>query len=216
MLRTRILQLSEDSVHTAYPSKTCSRQIPQIKIPNYAFRNKGNLQFENETINWGLETPSFSDGAVYVDLDNDGDLDYVVNNINDEAFVYENTTNTSSKTGGNFLDIRFNGDKKNLNGLGAIAKIFYDQGKMQVCENAPVRGYLSTVETKVHFGLGAVKILDSVIIIWPEGKKQILFQVAANSILKVDIKNASLPLQYDTGNDCETNLVHRYQQIGGH
>ncbi|HEY4156111.1 MAG TPA: VCBS repeat-containing protein, partial [Puia sp.] len=74
--------------------KSLSAQIPQIKIPNCVFKNKGNLQFENMTIPWGLEEPSFSNGAVYADLDNDGDLDYVINNINGEAFVYENSTIT--------------------------------------------------------------------------------------------------------------------------
>jgi len=172
-------------------------QIPQIKISNYAFRNTGELKFENETKAWGLETPSFSNGAVYVDLDNDGDLDYVVNNINDEAFVYENTTNSNSKINKNFLDIRFKGDKNNLNGLGALAYIYYDHGKMQVYENSPYRGYLSTVEARAHFGLGSIKLLDSVVIKWPAGKKQILLQVPADTLLLVDIKNASLSISFD-------------------
>ena len=72
-------------------------QIPQIKVPNYAFRNTGQLQFENVSESWGMNEPSFSYGAVYADLDNDGDLDYVVNNINEEAFVYENTLNAKGK-----------------------------------------------------------------------------------------------------------------------
>ena len=84
--------------------RTINRTDSQIKIPNYAFKNKGNLKFENVTKQWGMDEPSFSNGAVYVDLDNDGDLDYVINNINDEAFVYENTINSKEKITANYLN----------------------------------------------------------------------------------------------------------------
>ena len=120
-------------------------EIPQIKIANYAFKNDGDLHFENATEQWGLTEPSFSNGAVYADLDNDGDLDYVVNNINDEAFVYENTTDTSIKR---YLQIQFKGDKKNRFGIGAWAEVYYNKDKMQVYENEPCRGYLSCADTK--------------------------------------------------------------------
>lgn len=175
-------------------------QIPQIKIPNYAFRNKGNLRFENCVSGWGLETPSFSSGAVYVDLDNDGDLDYVINNINDEAFVYENTTNGNAgrgkgKGGNGFLDIAFRGDAKNTDGLGARAEICYRGAEgtvqRQFYENAPCQGYLSSVAPRAHFGLGDRHSLDSVIITWPNGKRQVLRQVAADRLLVVDSKEAS-------------------------
>jgi len=164
-------------------------QIPQVKIPNYAFRNKGNLKFEDVTKNWGLTKASFSNGAVYVDLDNDGDLDYVVNNINDKAFIYENTTNSKDKINKNYLEIQFNGGNKNLFGLDAIATIYYDHGKMQTYENSPYRGYLSTVDTKAFFGLGHVTIIDSLVVKWTN-KKQVLYNVKPNQLLKVDIKNA--------------------------
>ena len=110
--------------------------MPQIKIPNYVFKNKGDLKFENMTSEWGLQTPSFSNGAVYVDLDNDGDLDYVINNINDEAFVYENTLNSTDKINANYIEIQFQGDKKNTDGLGAWAEIYYGLGGKQVYENS--------------------------------------------------------------------------------
>lgn len=164
--------------------------IPQIKIPNYAFRNKGTLQFEDATKNWGLTAPSFSSGAVAVDLDNDGDLDYVINNINDKAFVYENTTNSKNKINKNYLQITCNGGNRNLHGLGAGITIYYDRGKMQYYENTPYRGYLSTVDTKAFFGLDTVKTVDSVVVSWFD-KKQVLYNIQANSLLKVDIKNAT-------------------------
>ncbi|MEP7258482.1 MAG: VCBS repeat-containing protein, partial [Flavitalea sp.] len=165
-------------------------QIPQIRINNYAYRNIGDARFENKTKDWGLDQPSFSSGAVYVDLDNDGDLDYVINNINDPAFVYENTINTKEKISANFLKIRFNGEQKNRNGLGAIATIYYDHGKKQVWENSPYRGYLSCVEQTVLFGLGKSIQVDSMTIKWNSGKMQLLRNISANQVVEVNEKNA--------------------------
>jgi hypothetical protein len=173
-------------------------QIPQIKIPNSAFRNTGDLHFENTTIPWGLEEPSFSNGAVYADLDNDGDLDYVISNINDEASVYENTSiekNRDNKNAG-FLDIQFRGDSLNRNGLGAFAEIFYGRGQQQVYENFPVHGYLSSVEPKAHFGLGSIGSVDSVIIKWPDLKEQVLRHVRVNHVLHADIRQAREPYSF--------------------
>ena len=166
-------------------------QIPKIKIPNYAFKNSGNLQFENITSQWGMEEPSFSNGAVYVDLDNDGDLDFVINNINAEAFVYENTTRSANNTSANYLRVQFKGENKNLLGIGAWAELYYDNGRKQVYENSPYRGYLSTVDTKAFFGLGNITLIDSVLILWPGNKKQKFVNVPANQSLVADIKNAN-------------------------
>lgn len=168
------------------------KEIPSIKVPNYAFRNTANLQFENVTQKWGLNEPSFSSGAVYVDLDNDGDLDYVINNINEEATVYENTLNKKDEIKANYLSVQFEGMPQNRNGLGAWAEIYYDSSKMQVYENSPYRGYLSSVDDKAYFGLGQTKIIDSVIIRWPNLTKQVLTKVPANQLLKVNIKNATV------------------------
>ena len=165
-------------------------QIPEVKIPNYAFHNNGDLTFSNVTNQWGLNQPSFSNGAVYVDLDNDGDLDLVINNINDEALVYENTSVNDEKNSNHYLNVRLKGDALNRNGLGAWVEIYY-QGKQQVYEQSPYRGYLSTMPMDVHFGLGAVSVIDSVVIKWPDGKKQLLKNVSANQMITVDIKNAN-------------------------
>jgi hypothetical protein len=169
-------------------------EMPQIKIANYAFKNGGNLKFTNVTNEWGMETPSFSNGAVYVDLDNDGDLDYVINNINDEAFVYENTTNSKDKITKNYLSIKFRGGIKNINGIGAIAEIYYAHNQLQVYENSPYRGYLSTVDNKAFFGLDTTKTIDSVVIKWNNGKKQVIQNVAVNQMMTVDIANSNLPI----------------------
>ena len=128
-------------------------QIPEVKLHNYGFRNNGDLTFSDETANWGLEQPTFSNGVAYADFDNDGALDMVINNINDEALLYRNTSRDKDSTDNHFLQIKFKGDKQNINGLGAVASIYYDHGKQQVYENNPYRGYLSSMQGIAHFGL---------------------------------------------------------------
>ncbi len=169
-----------------------TNEMPVIKIPNYAFKNEGNLKFENTTKQWGLDQPSFSNGAVAVDLDNDGDLDYVINNINEEAFVYQNTTNNKDKINKNFISIAFSGTKQNSSGIGAFAEIYYGNA-MQVYENEPCRGYLSCVAAKAFFGLDTIKVIDSLIIRWPNHVKQVLKNVKVNQELTVNIADATIP-----------------------
>ncbi|HTE25888.1 VCBS repeat-containing protein [Flavitalea sp.] len=168
-------------------------EIPQIRIPNYAFQNTRTLKFKDVTADWGMNLPSFSNGAVYVDLDNDGDLDYVINNINETALVYENTLNTKEHIKANFLQIKFEGSNANRNGLGAIAAIYYGT-KKQVYENSPYRGYLSSVNDLAYFGIDTISTIDSVVIFWQNGNKQVLRKVETNQVLKVNINNAKTPI----------------------
>jgi enediyne biosynthesis protein E4 len=170
-------------------------QIPSIRVPNYAFKNMGNLHFKNVTKEWGLDTPSFSSGGVFVDLDNDGDLDYVVNNINGKAFIYENMLNNGKIIRANFLRVKFIGSKNNIDGIGTTVELHYDQGRLQTYYNTTTRGYLGCVEPIAHFGLGKIKTIDTVLIKWPNGKIQLLRNVAANQLLTVNIKNAVYPLE---------------------
>jgi hypothetical protein len=165
-------------------------QIPIVKIPNFAYRNKGNLQFEDVTNDWGFNIPTFSNGAAYADLDNDGDMDIIMNNINDEALIYKNTSREKDKENSHYLHVKFHGGPQNLNGIGAWADIYYDHNKHQVYENTPYRGYLSTIQNIAHFGLGKVGQLDSVVIRWQNGKKQVLQNVNTDQTLNVDIRNA--------------------------
>ncbi len=181
--------------HDAYAltsKKKILDQIPQIKIHNYAFSNNGDLTFKDVSKDWGVNIPSFSNGAVYADLDNDGAMDMIVNNINDEALVYRNTSRDDKKNIDkvHFLQISFKGDKQNINGLGATADIYYDHGKHQVYENDPYRGYLSSDEAMAHFGLGKTTVVDSVLIRWQSGKKQRLINVKADQKIKVNIVDA--------------------------
>ncbi len=163
--------------------------IPVVKIPNYAFKNNGDLTFANKSDEWGIDMPSFSSGAAFADLDNDGDLDYIVNNINDVALVYENTLYAKDKpASSNYLDISLAGSTANVQAIGAKLTAYYDHGKMQYNELNPYRGFLSSVQTTLHFGLGGNTFVDSIRIDWPDGKTSRLGKTNANQKLTVDYK----------------------------
>jgi len=166
-------------------------QLPVVKIPNFAFKNKGDLTFEDVSEKWGLNQASFTNGAAYADLDLDGDLDIVSNNINDSAFVYRNNLSESHPEKANYLRIGFKGSRKNLQGLGASVELYYGKGLVQVYEHSPYRGYLSTVEPIAHFGLGEHTQIDSAVVVWPNGKKQTLKNVKSNQTLYVSETNAT-------------------------
>jgi enediyne biosynthesis protein E4 len=170
--------------------------IPQVKIPNYAFRNTGNVVFENTTKDWGLNIPSFSNGAVYSDLDNDGDLDVVVNNINDKAFVFKNQLHDrDAEKRNNFLRVAFKGNKPNLNGIGAKLFIYYGKEK-QYYEHSPYRGYLSSVEDIAHFGLGSNSKVDSLVVYWLDGSYQKIENIKINSVLTLKQAEANQKKKY--------------------
>jgi enediyne biosynthesis protein E4 len=190
-------------------------EIPQVKISNYAFKNQGNLQFENITARWGFSEPTFSNGAVSADLDNDGDLDYVINNINQTALVYKNKCIAKENKNANYVSIGFRGSKNNINGIGTWVEIYYDKGKKQVYENSPYRGYLSTLNSIAFFGLGNVTKIDSVLILWPGNIKQKLQDVTANQHLIVDVKNANLVYSWQSNVNVKERLfVDITQQAG--
>lgn len=163
-------------------------QIPEVKIYNYAYHNNGDLTFSNVSADWGFQTPAFSNGAAYADLDNDGDLDVVINNINDEALVYQNTT-AQQKKEHHFIQVQLVGDSLNRNGIGTWIELYYGDRK-QVYEHNPVRGYLSSVQPDPHFGLDTITSLDSLRIKWPNGAMQVLQQVATNKLIRVEQQQA--------------------------
>lgn len=160
------------------------KEIPSVKVPNSVFRNNGNLTFTEVTKEWGFSTPTFSNGAAYGDLDNDGDLDYVTNNINDYASVYRNNL-YSSKKANHFLRIKLIGDAGNLSALGTKVSLFVRNQRIQYVEHSVYRGYISTVEDVIHFGLGEDVSADSLLIIWPDGIEQLIKDVAADQVLIV-------------------------------
>lgn len=166
-------------------------RIPIVKVPNYAFENVGNLKFTDQTETWGMKLPSFSNGASFVDLDNDGDLDYVVNNINDPAFIYKNNTVGEINDHQNFLRLELIGLTPNMDALGAKVEL-WSNGNMQYTEKYLSRGYISSVEPIIHFGLGDQRVVDSLRITWPRGTSTtVLKQVSANQVIQVYEKDAS-------------------------
>ncbi len=167
------------------------KKIPEVKLAKYAFKNTDGVSFNDVTDTWGLGTPGFSNGAAYADLDGDGDMDFVINNINDEAFVYRNNLRNAKDTTAHYLQVKCIGNTQNINGIGTWIDIYYDGNKHQAFENTPYRGYLSTDQCIAHFGLGKTTLIDSVVIRWPQGKKQILKKIAADQVLKVNVKDAT-------------------------
>lgn len=158
-----------------------------IEIPNYYFENKGDLKFEDKSKANTEQIPSISNGAVYVDLDNDGDLDIVSNNINQEAFLLEN----QSKNANNWLKIKLVGKEKNSSLFGAIVTL-WSAGKAQKMYNSPVRGYLSSVSDVLHFGLGDVQKVDSVEIFYGRTDRvQKVFDIEVNQTLRIEKQKES-------------------------
>ncbi|MEO6289876.1 MAG: VCBS repeat-containing protein [Ginsengibacter sp.] len=175
-----------------------ARQIPEVKLHNYAYKNNGDARFDDMTKEWGLMIPSFSNGGAYADLDNDGDMDIVVNNINDAAFIYENNSSKENRKGNNYLNVTFAGSQQNFGGFGSWVKIYYGDGKQQVYENSPYRSYISSVQNMAHFGLGNTPSIDSLVIVWPGAKTQVIKNIKANQVLNLDIKNAASVYSYNS------------------
>ncbi|KGL59639.1 ASPIC/UnbV-like protein [Polaribacter sp. Hel1_33_49] len=159
-------------------------QLPSEKLTNLFFSNNGNLNFLNKTSDSGLSEPSFSNGAAYADLDNDGDLDIVVNNIDDDAFLFKNLS-TENDTG-NYVKIETKGT---ISEDFAKVTLIYD-GKTRTKESKRVRGYLSSVDNTVHFGLGKHKIIDTVRVLWASGNFEEKYNIKANSNLIFNEKDA--------------------------
>ncbi|MBK7035605.1 MAG: VCBS repeat-containing protein [Bacteroidetes bacterium] len=166
------------------------KQIPESSVlewPNAMFKNKGDLTFDDVREDWGLYFPSTSYGAAYADFDNDGDVDIVVNNANLEAHIARN--NASKMSSNKYLKVDLKGDKANPEGLGA--KIYVTTGSTtQYIQMETVKGYMSCSEPIAHFGLGANEKADQVVVIWLDGKENVMTNVAVNQTLVIDHKNA--------------------------
>jgi len=178
------------------------KNMPTIKIPNSIFQNQGNASFVKKTDEWGLGKKGVSAGAVYVDLNNDGAMDLVVNNTNDYADIYKN--NSQSLIKNNYLKIKLQGDKGNERGIGAKVKL-YCKGDKYYQEEFPVRGFQSSVDPILNFGVGKHQVVDSVIVIWPNDKFQKLQNVKINQTLIVKQNDAKSDWKYDS-----TTAVKKY------
>ena len=162
-------------------------KMPSSNMKNYLFQNKKDLTFTNVAENWGLGQISNSGGAAYSDLDNDGDLDLVVNNINNPAFIYQNESEKLLKN--NYLKLNLTGEGKNTLGLGAKITI-YQKEQQQYLEQMPTRGYQSSVSPVLHFGLGKENKIDSLTITWISGKEEIIINPKINQLLTLTEKSA--------------------------
>lgn len=167
-------------------------KMPSAKVPNYAFHNNGDMTFTNLADSWGLNTPSFSNGAAYGDLDNDGDLDLVINNVNMPPFIYRNEI--TEKTGSGFLSVSFRGEGLNSSAVGAELTL-YSSGSRYFGEMIPSRGFQSSSDHRVHFGLGSAEKIDSLEVVWPDGRFSVLYDIAVNQFLKLDQKDVSFSMQ---------------------
>ncbi len=155
------------------------KNIPAKRLQNYLFKNRGATQlgFENASTNWGLVEKSFSNGSAYADLDRDGDMDFIVNNISDEAFIYQNFS--ADRKLNNWLQIKLEGSPMNTHAIGAVAR-FYAGGKIYYEELNPVRGFFSSSEMLLHFGLGKLDTINMVVVKFPDGRVVTQAKVAAN------------------------------------
>lgn len=163
-------------------------EIPEKKTTNYFYKNKSDLTFENVSSTWINGNPSFSNGSAYADLDNDGDLDIVVNNVNEPAYLLENRTQQLDSL--HYLNIQFKGTDKNTFGIGAKV-IIYTKNKEQTFENYPTRGFLSATAPTIFVGLGNKTVIDSLKVIWPGGLYETLSNIQTNQEITLDIANTS-------------------------
>ncbi|TXE08916.1 VCBS repeat-containing protein [Algoriphagus aquimarinus] len=175
-----------------------AQKMPSGKVSNYIYKNTGNLSFQDMSADWGISKATASNGAVYADLDNDGDLDLVVNNLNAQASVFENQLNKiSGKDKTTFLKLRFEGARNNKFGIGARVEAFSkDQTLIQ--ENFTARGFQSSVAPEIHLGLGDIQFLDSLKVTWPGGGSQTLKKVEVNRSMifrEIDAQSPPLPIE---------------------
>ncbi len=175
-------------------SGTLIRKMPQVPIASYAYRNNGDLTFTNMADAWGLGEPGFSNGAAYVDLNNSGALDLVVNKINAPAAIYRNRAR--ELTGNHYLQVALRGAGANTAGIGAKVIIKHggtggSGGKMQLLEQMPTRGFQSSVDPRLHFGLGASTQIESLSVIWPDRRFQVLTNVAVDRLLTLSQADAT-------------------------
>src|SRR5260221_6619166 len=162
--------------------------IPSHPVINHFFKNQGNYKFDDKSLEWGIQTPGFSNGSAYGDLDNDGDLDLVINNVNMSAFIYKNETEKINPAN-HYLKFVLRGEGKNTRALGTKVTIVYKNEKFYQ-EQMPMRGFESTMDDRLNFGLGKLNMAQKVLIEWPDGKANEMDSVKTNQILEVFQKDA--------------------------
>jgi hypothetical protein len=185
-----------------------SRELfPSVKLSNYLFLNNGDLTFKDVSTQENVGNPSFSNGSAIADFDNDGDLDLVTNNLNDKAFLFENTSKNKQN---HYLKIKLNGSAKNKFGIGARIKIKYND-QIQVKELSTTRGYFSASEPIIHFGLDKTKKIDQLEVIWPDGSSQTIQNIKADQLLTLKHKNTNA--QHDWAKNNSTEVAPIFKSV---
>ncbi len=179
------------------------RAMPATKLANYIFKNKGDLTFSNQQTAWGVNDASVASGAAYADLDNDGDLELVINNINDEATIYQNLG--SESTNNHYVQVSLSNPNVAQTIVGTKVYV-YTKGVQQYQEVNPYRGYLSCESTRLHFGVGEHTLIDSVKIIWPDRTEQWLRKVPSNQLLVIKKKGVTAELFFPSTNEIFTKV----------
>ena len=193
------------------PDKVLYDKMPLYPQFNYIYKNGGDLTFTNMAKEWGFNTRSYSNGSAYADLDNDGDLDLITNNINEPAYIYRN--NASDQPDNHFLSMALKGKGLNTRAIGARVTLYHD-GQKQVFEYFPTRGFMSASADDLHFGLGSINLIDSVLVRWPDLSEQVLIDVAADQQILLDIKDAAIPEKKDSENNMNMKLVSQTSLTG--
>ncbi len=196
--KKRLAQYVQDQKTTKRPKKLLEDYIRDLmgKIPkrnrdNLFFRNNGDLSFAKQNTNWNLNALTSTTGAAYADLDNDGDLDMVTNNVDDYSFIYRNNTN-ELKVGNNYIQFQLRGSEKNPHGIGTRIQIEHGNGQRQLLEKYPTRGFQSSVGGHLHFGVGTAEKMDKVVVQWPDGKEETLKSLDVNQVYTLHYKNAEV------------------------
>jgi enediyne biosynthesis protein E4 len=166
-------------------------QMPSTPIPNYAFRNNGDLTFDSLAEDWGLSLPGFSNGSAYGDLDGDGDLDLIVSNVNAELSVYRN--NSDKMSGNNFLKVNLKGEGKNTFAIGSRVNLYVNE-QVIYQELIPTRGFQSSIDYALTFGLGKAEKIDSLQVIWPNRQTEMLYNVDVNQVVMLDQESSNFEM----------------------
>ncbi len=162
--------------------------MPSKAVKNNIYKNNGDFNFTEFTDKWGFDSPSFSNGMAYGDLDNDGDQDIVINNVNMRSFVYNNQNNNQKSKS---ISFHLQGIENNKNAIGTKLTIYYGKGKSSMTEHFPSRGFQSSISNKIHFGVGNTQKIDSLIVSWPNNKISKLYNLKTNITHNIDQKNSS-------------------------
>jgi hypothetical protein len=202
-----VLSPDEDGV----PDKVLYEQMPLYPNVNYIFKNNRDLTFTNKTATWGFNVRSYSNGSIYADLDNDGDLDLVVNNINEMAFLYRN--NASGGLNNHFLSVALKGKGFNTRGTGARVTIYCGDQK-QIAEQFATRGFLSATSDVLHFGLGQATTIDSIRVRWPDLSEEILRNIPVDQTITLKMEDGTKPSGKDK-TDIKNKKLFTFSEIAG-